>query len=153
MAGGRDRLAALHRAFAEGDEDGVTAELADILLRAPSYYDLASENSYHMLVLGLLFNMRGYDTPVSNREAGRGRFDVRVMPEETDGGPAVLVEVKWARPGSPESTDLPALATTALAQISDRNYAADLPAGTTVRLWGLAFSGKDVAAVTTSTLS
>ncbi|NGM17832.1 AAA family ATPase [Eggerthellaceae bacterium zg-893] len=146
VAGGRDRLAALHRALAAGDAEGAAAELEDILLRAPSYYDLSSENSYHMLVLGLLFNMRGYGVPASNREAGRGRFDVRVEPEDPGAGPAALIEVKWARPGSPESADLPALAAAALAQVADRFYDADLSAGVPVRRWGLAFSGKNVAA-------
>lgn len=148
VAGGRDRLAALHRALIEGDAEGAVAELSDILLRAPSYYDLANENSYHMLVLGLLFNMRGYGVPVSNREAGRGRFDVRVAPESAGAGPVLVVELKWARPGSDEAADLPALASTALAQTKARAYAADLPEGTSVRRWGLAFSGKFVAAAT-----
>ena len=31
-----------------------------------------SENSYHMLVLGLLFGMEGYQDPLSSREAGAG---------------------------------------------------------------------------------
>lgn len=148
VAGGRDRLLALHRALAEGDVEGVAAEFENILLRAPSYYDLATENSYHMLVLGLMFNMRGYGAPVSNREAGRGRFDIRVMPEVPEAGPVLIFELKWARPGTSEATDLPALAEAALAQISDRAYEADLPEGVPSRRWGLAVSGKSVAVVT-----
>lgn len=132
----------------EGDAEGVAAELESILLRAPSYYDLATENSYHMLVLGLLFNMRGYGMPVSNREAGRGRFDIRVMPETPEDGLVLIIELKWTRTEAPESADLPALAETALAQVSDRAYEADLPEGASSRRWGLAFSGKNVAVAT-----
>ena len=148
VAGGRDRLMALHRAFVEGNAEGAAAELEDILLRTPSYYDLTTENSYHMLVLGLMFNMRGYGEPISNREAGRGRFDIRVIPEAPEDGPALIFELKWGRPGTSEATDLPALAEAALAQMSDRAYEADLPEGVPSRRWGLAFSGKNVAVAT-----
>ena len=148
VAGGRDRLMTLHRALVEGDAEGVAAELEDILLRAPSYYDLTTENSYHMLVLGLLFNVRGYGVPVSNREAGRGRFDIRVMPETPEAGPVLIIELKWARAGTPEAVDLPALAETGLTQASDRAYGADLSEEAPPRRWGLAFSGKNVAVAT-----
>ena len=148
VAGGRDRLMTLHRALVEGDAEGVAAELEDILLRAPSYYDLTTENSYHMLVLGLLFNVRGYGVPVSNREAGRGRFDIRVMPETPEAGPVLIIELKWARTGTPEAVDLPALAETGLTQASDRAYGADLSEEAPPRRWGLAFSGKNVAVAT-----
>lgn len=148
VAGGRDRLMTLHRALVEGDAEGVAAELEGILLRAPSYYDLTTENSYHMLVLGLLFNVRGYGVPVSNREAGRGRFDIRVMPETPEAGPVLIIELKWARTGTPEAVDLPALAETGLTQASDRAYGADLSEEAPPRRWGLAFSGKNVAVAT-----
>lgn len=148
VAGGRDRLMTLHRALVEGDAEGVAAELEDILLRAPSYYDLTTENSYHMLVLGLLFNVRGYGVPVSNREAGRGRFDIRVMPETPEAGSVLIIELKWARTGTPEAVDLPALAETGLTQASDRAYGADLSEEAPPRRWGLAFSGKNVAVAT-----
>ena len=148
VAGGRDRLMTLHRALVEGDAEGVAAELEDILLRAPSYYDLTTENSYHMLVLGLLFNVRGYGVPVSNREAGRGRFDICVMPETPEAGPVLIIELKWARTGTPEAVDLPALAETGLTQASDRAYGADLSEEAPPRRWGLAFSGKNVAVAT-----
>ncbi len=148
VAGGRDRLMTSHRALVEGDAEGVAAELEDILLRAPSYYDLTTENSYHMLVLGLLFNVRGYGVPVSNREAGRGRFDIRVMPETPEAGPVLIIELKWARTGTPEAVDLPALAETGLTQASDRAYGADLSEEAPPRRWGLAFSGKNVAVAT-----
>lgn len=148
VAGGRDRLMTLHRALVEGDAEGFAAELEDILLRVPSYYDLTTENSYHMLVLGLLFNVRGYGVPVSNREAGRGRFDIRVMPETPEAGPVLIIELKWARTGTPEAVDLPALAETGLTQASDRAYGADLSEEAPPRRWGLAFSGKNVAVAT-----
>ena len=148
VAGGRDRLMTLHRALVEGDAEGFAAELEDILLRVPSYYDLNTANSYHMLVLGLLFNVRGYGVPVSNREAGRGRFDIRVMPETPEAGPVLIIELKWARTGTPEAVDLPALAETGLTQASDRAYGADLSEEAPPRRWGLAFSGKNVAVAT-----
>lgn len=145
-AGGRDRLVDLHAALQDGDAAIVEDELSSILLSNASYHDLTREAPYHTLLLGLLFGMRGYADPMSNREAGRGRFDVRVEPVKPDRAPLLTIEAKWAAPESPESTGLPSLAQQALSQIDERAYesgAAHGDAGT--MRWGIAFSGKNVA--------
>ena len=99
-----------------------------------------------MLVLGLLFGMEGYGDPVSNREAGRGLFDVRVTPDDPDRNPVMVLELKWAKPGTPAVADLPVLAEEAVAQARNRAYASGTNAGAAgTVLWGLAFSGKDLA--------
>ena len=54
VAGGSDRLACLHEALVAGDAKAVESELALILEDSASYFDLVRENSYHMLLLGLL---------------------------------------------------------------------------------------------------
>ena len=42
----------------------------------PSYHDLKNENSYHMMMLGMCLCLsRDYEI-ISNREAGKGRFDL-----------------------------------------------------------------------------
>ena len=146
VAGGPDRLADLHRALVEGDAEAMAGELEEILLTSASCYDLASENSYHMLVAGLLFGVRGYGNPLCNRERGRGRFDVQLVPNDPVRGPLITVELKFAggADASPETLDK--LAEEALAQIASRSYdAAPGPAG--ALRWGLAFSGKSVGAV------
>lgn len=146
-AGGRDRLRELHEALREGDAETVAEELERILLDSASNHDLTRENSYHMLALGLMFGMHGYSDPVSNREAGRGLFDVRILPENPDQNPVLVLELKWAKPGAPAAAGLPALAEEAVAQARDRAYASGSNAGAAgTMLWGLAFSGKELSA-------
>lgn len=145
-AGGRDRLVDLHTALQDGDAAMVEEELSVILLNNASYHDLTREAPYHTLLLGLLFGMRGYADPISNREAGHGRFDVRVEPLNPNRVPLLTVEAKWAAPESPESTDLPSLAQRALNQIGERAYESGAACGDTGAMrWGIAFSGKNVA--------
>ena len=118
-------------------------ELEGVLLNSASFYDLASENSYHMLLVGLLFGVPGYGNPVSNREAGRGRFDIRLVPERA-GLPTVTLELKFER--GADTGRLEALAAEALAQIEARAYdAGATESGAGSLRYGIAFSGKSLA--------
>ena len=116
-----------------------------MLLNSASFYDLASENSYHMLLVGLLFGVPGYGNPASNREAGRGRFDIRLVSRAggtADGHPGAEVRAR-GRHGR-----LEALAAEALAQIEARAYdagAAGTAGGAGSLRYGIAFSGKSLA--------
>ena len=101
-----------------------------------------------MLVLGLLFGMRGYGDPVSNREQGLGRFDIRVEPQPTpffEGSrPLMTVELKFGK--GADDNRLVELAREALEQIANKRYDDELPALARGRVrWGLAFAGKRVA--------
>ena len=138
----------LHSALALGDVETVQRELAGIVERSASTFDLVSENSVHMLVLGLLFGMRGYGDPVSNREQGLGRFDIRVEPQPTpffEGiRPLMTVELKFGK--GADDNRLVELAREALEQIANKRYDDELPALARGRVrWGLAFAGKRVA--------
>ena len=160
-AGGIARLAPLHRALTTGDAEGFEAELAAILLKSASFHDLTSEAACHTLLMGLLFGVDGYGDPLSNREAGFGRFDLQLQPCEP-GRPLLTVEVKAMRPdvyrelGDAAPERLRALAEQALAQIGERAYdevdpAALDDAGTAPPLrWGVAFAGKHVAVACSS---
>lgn len=140
-AGGWERLEELHRTLMQGDAEGVRESLESILLDSASYFDLKDENSYHMLMMGLLFGMPGYHDPLSNREAGRGRFDILLQPC-SDGAPIVL-ELKWTdRCDQRAEDELARLAQKALGQIEDRSY---VKSGAIA--FGIAFSGKDCAVV------
>lgn len=148
IAGGSERLAGLHRALVEGDAGAMVAEVEDILLNCASYYDLVSENSYHMLMAGLLFGVRGYGSPVCNHERGRGRFDIQLVPDDSDASPLITLELKFAKAGDGAASErerLAALAQEALGQIADRAYDAAAGAAGSLR-WGIALSGKSVAA-------
>ncbi len=62
VAGGRSRLMRMHAALIDGDAGSLQAELSRVAENSSSAFDLTSENSWHMLLLGLLFNVRGYAT-------------------------------------------------------------------------------------------
>lgn len=126
----------------------MTEELGSVLLQGPSYFDLTSENSYHMLMLGLLFGMAGYRDPLSNREAGLGRYDICLNPLDPDRLPVIVMELKVMR-AQLGSSLADSLAEAALAQIEDRAYDCAANAGEAgIVRYALVFSGKDVAVAT-----
>ncbi len=140
----------LHEALVECDFSVVTGELLRISESAASSFDLTSENGCHML-LGLLFNMRGYADPISNREYGLGRPDIRLEPVESSFAsgerPLIIIDLKYAQGAS--SDDLEGLAEDALRQIEERHCdEGSLPAQVSARVrWGVAYSGKRVVTV------
>ena len=117
--------------------------LEKLLLQSVSYNDTANEIFYHGLVLGLcaMFDNRYYVT--SNRESGEGRFDIQLMPK-SDRLPGILIELKAEKDCSEKA--LETLSQTALRQIGDRKYYAEMNAHgiTDVIKFGVAFSGKKV---------
>ena len=65
--------------------------MEDIAEYSMSYFDTAKnkgkhapENFYHGLVLGLIVSMRKEYRIVSNRESGRGRYDIAMYPQKED---------------------------------------------------------------------
>lgn len=129
--------------------------LQTITYTSISYFDVADgpkertpENFYHGLVLGLIVSLRDRYRIVSNRESGRGRYDIAMYPlhENTD---AFIMEFKVQ--DRKKETDLEQTAKNALQQIEDKNYAADLLAAgiPAERIYKLrfAFEGKDVLVV------
>lgn len=147
------RLAPLHDALVAGDQTMFAEQLQALVLGSASMYDLTRESECHMLLMGLLFGMPGYGDPVSNREAGYGRFDLQVtpLPDRTAELPLLTVEVKFMGSSSYDQlgegapTALDELARKALNQIAGKAYDeghAPLPAP---MHWGVAFGGKHVA--------
>jgi hypothetical protein len=143
VAGGRDKLGPLYGGLAAGDEEAVGHELATVVRDCASYYDLVSEGPCHAMLLGLLVGMEGYANPVSNREAGHGRPDIQVVPDDPSRDtPVLTVEVKFEK--GADGARLAELAREALAQAGSREYDAALESAPRVR-WGVAFAGKRVA--------
>ena len=149
----------------EGDAERLVQLMESILLKNISSRDLASkkrgkrgkdtndeaaedttkesapyENFYHAFLTGFLLSR--YPDTLSNREIGKGFFDIRVIDDQR----GLVMEVKRT---DNEKEDLAALAKKGLEQIEERRYNVDLadnPDIATVLHWSLAFCRKDCAA-------
>ena len=64
--------------------------------KAISFYDTASESFYHGLILGLISMMDNQYKIKSNRESGKGRFDIGLIPRD-DKYPGMIMELKWKK--------------------------------------------------------
>ena len=158
-AGGGERLRELQRALAEGDGRTLATRIESVLVDSASCRDLTSENSYHMLMLGLLFGVPGYADPISNREGGRGYFDIllRALSSER---PDIVLEFKYVGGAEKPSGDeglqkaLENRAIEALEQIADRDYSrraiqeSDPESNPEPLRYGIAFGGRHVAVAT-----
>lgn len=103
------------------------------------------ERFYHGFVLGLLVELRDRYQIRSNRESGYGRYDVMLTPV-TEVDDAIVIEFKVHE--SDEEESLQDTVRTALDQITEKNYDAELllqgiPADR-IRHYGFAFEGKKV---------
>lgn len=141
------------RALLSGDLNAMNAYLNDVALDTFSTFDTGRrpsgtepERFYHGFVLGLLVELRGRYVVRSNRESGFGRYDVALEPCDTANDDGYILEFKVRDP-SREAT-LEDSVQSALAQIRERNYAADLVArgvpAERIHAYGLAFEGKHV---------
>lgn len=133
--------AAIQEALCLCDAGLLKKQLETLLMESVSFYDTVGENFYHGLVLGLCAALNSKYYITSNRESGEGRYDIQLMPKEPD-MPGILIELKTGK----KSTDLKKLSNTALQQIIDRRYDAEMTAHGihTIYRFGVAFSGKKV---------
>jgi len=131
-------LSVLHQAVLSGNDEVFTTELNKYLLENISYYD-SSESLYHGFLLGLLTRIRNYGLR-SNREAGKGRYDIIIKPR---GGRelAIILELKVA----PRYAELEKYCNIALEQINAQNYEAELREDCYKKIlkYGIAFNKKD----------
>lgn len=155
VVGGTNRYYRIHESLYRGDQTALGRALQEAVLQSTSFYDLVSENSAHMLMVGLCYGMRGYRPPVSNSERGYGRFDLQLVPDGSrPQNPLITMEFKFQKGDglvdARAKDEAMRLALDALEQIAAKGY--DLPTGLDSdafgRLrWGIAFCGKHVAAV------
>lgn len=110
-----------------------------ILLELPSYHDTKSENSYHMMMLGICTFMQRYYEVKSNRESGTGRSDISLHARKP-GYPHIILEFKYT---DNESQNLDELALDAVSQVKRKKYDAGLSGN--VYYVGLAHCGKKAA--------
>lgn len=104
----------------EGDFDNFTYELENIMLNSVSCFDFNSnskESHYHVFILGMLLGLRRRYYIHSNREGGRGRYDLVVEPMDKRKN-GLVIEFKVAK----EKEDLEKASEEALAQIEEKRY-------------------------------
>jgi hypothetical protein len=118
-------------------------QLQKFLFTSVSYYDTRNENSYHMLLLGLSAIMSDKYHITSNRESGKGRYDIQLYPKDSS-MPGFLMEVKAEK--NQGEGGLQALAQKALQQIARETYHTEMSQKGVSPIWkfGIAFSGKEV---------
>lgn len=102
-----------------GDCEGLERFISHQLAASISYFD-NNESFYHGYLAGVLGRLEGYGMD-SNREHGNGRPDLVLSPYSPR-GTAIIIELKRAD----KFSQMDELCEAALAQIEDKNYAAEL---------------------------
>lgn len=130
----------IQEAIFSGYNARLKAQIQTLLMQSVSSFDTAGENFYHGFMLGLCALMSGAFL-TSNRESGDGRYDIQLKPT-TKRLPGILIELKAEKDLDDEK--LKRLSETALQQINDKKYDAELTASgvNTIYKYGVAFSGK-----------
>lgn len=141
------------KALLKGSLKEMNIYMNDVALATFSSFDAGKKPSeknqperfYHGFVLGLLAELRDQYEIRSNRESGYGRYDVMLTPLNKNDN-AIIIEFKVHEPE--EETSLQETVQSALAQIDEKKYDAELlvrgiPADR-IRHYGFAFEGKKV---------
>ena len=131
----------ISQAIFSGDTKKLPSLLENFMLQSISSMDGANEAFYHGMMLGLCAVLGNRYQVRSNRESGRRRFDVQLAPL-VSGIPGFLFEFKHT---NDEHVDLDVLADSALRQIDEKKYDAELRSAgiNSVIKIGIAFRGKN----------
>ena len=143
-------------AMLAGDLYAMNSYMNDIALDTFSSFDVAGkeesrirpENFYHGFVLGLMVDKRDDYIIKSNKESGFGRYDVMMIPRDTENSnlPGLILEFKVINHSIEKS--LEETVKSALQQIEEKKYDTELlKAGVkkeNIRHYGFAFEGKKV---------
>lgn len=107
-----------------GDLEDFSYELESIMESNVSCFDFTSkskESHYHVFILGMLLGLRRKYYIHSNRERGRGRYDLVVEPMDKSKN-GLVIEFKVAR----SKEELLSSSEEALKQIEEKNYTREL---------------------------
>jgi Protein of unknown function (DUF1703)./Predicted AAA-ATPase. len=115
----------LLKSLIDGDIATFSELFTDFVLSSFSTFDVSksenkSENFYHAFVLGMVASLSTTHVIRSNRESGLGRYDVMLMPKNTE-QPAIIMEFKRVK-----KETLQTAAVAALKQIEDKKYEQEL---------------------------
>ena len=137
----------LARFLAMGELETFKKYLEELLAISTSFHqtgDKMSEVFYNGFMLCLLSCLSYYYLIESERESGRGRPDVMLIPKATHGDQAMVIEYKVGQ----DVAGLPGLAEEGLSQIRAKGYGTQAKSQAHVKKLlqvCLAFSGKEVA--------
>jgi hypothetical protein len=124
-----------------GDGEQFCEKLKKYVMNTLSYYDLKGEpeNTYHMILLGVFAHLTGGYWILSNRESGKGRFDI-LLKAKNKADYSAVIEIKAK--GTQEAAD------DGMRQIEDKAYVQELISEGYTRILkvSLAVSGKDIEA-------
>jgi hypothetical protein len=113
----------LLRSLVKGDYSAFQDDLKELVLHLFSYHDIGNnepEKVYHSFLLGVMNSFHAFYDPISNQEAGHGRFDIVLIPHDKD-MTGLIFEVK--RSTSIVGTEMKTLAENALKQVHEKDYA------------------------------
>jgi hypothetical protein len=100
-------------------------DLSELVLRVFSYHDLGGEEPekvYHYFLAGIFTGFKDYQV-ISNKESGKGRFDILLIPDRLE-YKGVVIEVKRSQTANEASID--SMLQEALKQIVTNKYAIEL---------------------------
>lgn len=130
----------IQQAIFSKDASKLQSLLEDFMLKSISTIDGANESFYHGMMLGLCAILSNQYQIKSNRESGLGRFDIQLIPLAKE-IPGFIFEFKYTKD---PHIDLESLADSALKQIEEKKYDAELldaQVHSIVKI-GIAFCGK-----------
>jgi hypothetical protein len=142
---GRQDYQCLLESLITGDLEEFLDILQTFLFRSASYFDVsgtAPEKFYHGFVMGMIVSLSDTHIIQSNKESGRGRYDVLLIPKDPS-KLGIIIEFKVAK----SAVILQEAAQQALAQINASGYEAELQHRNITQILkiGLAFYEKEVA--------
>jgi len=143
---GESTAAAIQQAIFEQNTAVLQKSIESYLLETISVFDTGSEAFYQGLMIGLCAILNNRYSVRSNRESGRGRFDIQLLPLDR-ALPGFIFELK----ASKKTTEsLEKLASEALCQIDEMQYETDMHAAgiENVIKAGIAFRGKEMSVKT-----
>ncbi len=129
-----------------GDIDTFSQLFKEFMISSVSVFDVPAEESekiYHAFVLGMLVGLKDQYELKSNRESGLGRYDVMLIPKNTNDLGIVMEFKKISRF---DNMGLEEAVMSALKQIEEKQYAQELIDRGVKRILylGFAFDGKQV---------
>jgi hypothetical protein len=136
----------LLKSLTSGDVDTFSRIFQHFMLSSVSVFDVPAEDSekiYHAFILGMLIGLKDTYEVKSNRESGYGRYDVMLIPKNSQ---QLGIIMEFKKIDRFEKSDLETAVESAMKQIEERHYAQELLDREVSRILYIAFAfkGKEV---------